>query len=518
MQLKQTGDLDAECVQKNNKEKSSKKNKVSKPKKEKHKKCIDKSTIKSENEVSVGLVVTKKLDTKKLNIKVEKVHDNKMTETPIEKPIKKREKKKLKDVENDIMEVETNANNNEKTTTLDGKMTEAEISIKKSIKKKKKSKRKLKEMENGVEIDIIGVNNTAMDSNIPYAEIAIEKKPVKKKKKTKKNLNEGNDIGIVTTEVEKTVENKKRKKSKKIVTVNESFNDKKKSKLKETKNTSTSITLENTTKRRKKKKNKKDVENTSSNLIILGVNETLASKTGMEELDSKSTSPQNESNISVSDELKNNKRKRKSSAITQDDTSADFPVKKKKRKKAMHKEITSSEASVVANMKGHISGNDVLDKPKKDGQHQIVTGEEHLDTDKLGQWKTAKLASSAQQDKFARLLGCAKSKDSAETSLTQTNCQSLLSKLTGVWKPPQGRKLWGTLQNNNKTFSTMAPDENESKKLANNLETQYNQTLSFNLQKRKEGNAAKGLGFEEDPAKGKINYIDIHKMKSIALD
>lgn len=139
--------------------------------------------------------------------------------------------------------------------------------------------------------------------------------------------------------------------------------------------------------------------------------------------------------------------------------------------------------------------------------------------DDLGQWKTAELSSSAHE-KFARLLGARKKRYRAVvTPLTNLKPgESVLGKLTGVWKPPPERTLFGSLLNREKTFAKMAMDQKQTAKLNQSLETQYNKTLEFNLQKRKEGNTAKGLGFQEDPAKGKKLYIDVNKVKSVALD
>lgn len=78
--------------------------------------------------------------------------------------------------------------------------------------------------------------------------------------------------------------------------------------------------------------------------------------------------------------------------------------------------------------------------------------------------------------------------------------------------------FWSALSGGKKQFSSMAMDRDETAKLNQSLETQYTKTLEFNLQKRKEGNKAKGLGFQEDPAKGKKHYIDVNKVNSVALD
>lgn len=160
-----------------------------------------------------------------------------------------------------------------------------------------------------------------------------------------------------------------------------------------------------------------------------------------------------------------------------------------------------------------------LPEPAKDVQNADTDCTKETVEDDLGQWKTAELSSSAHE-KFARLLGARKKRfKPVVTPLSDLKAgESVLSKLTGVWKPPPERTLFGSLLSREKKFAKMAMDQKETAKLNESLETQYNKTLEFNLQKRKEGNAAKGLGFQEDPAKGKKHYIDIHKVKSIELD
>ena len=111
----------------------------------------------------------------------------------------------------------------------------------------------------------------------------------------------------------------------------------------------------------------------------------------------------------------------------------------------------------------------------------------------LGQWSTAQLADQSKQEKFLRLLGGRKAQ-----------------------KNPNANKLWsGAVP---KTVSKMALNQSDSRKLATGLEEQYTKALEFKLQKRNEQNMTKGLGFQEDPSKGKKFYIDVSKSNSIKFN
>jgi len=69
-----------------------------------------------------------------------------------------------------------------------------------------------------------------------------------------------------------------------------------------------------------------------------------------------------------------------------------------------------------------------------------------------------------------------------------------------------------------RTFSSLAMNSAQSRTLANALESQFNASLTFNLKKRAENNKCKGLGFVEDPSRGKTFHIDATQIKSKRFD
>uniref|UniRef100_F6QHF4 Small acidic protein-like domain-containing protein n=2 Tax=Ciona intestinalis TaxID=7719 RepID=F6QHF4_CIOIN len=127
-------------------------------------------------------------------------------------------------------------------------------------------------------------------------------------------------------------------------------------------------------------------------------------------------------------------------------------------------------------------------KTKDSSADGLITSDKQQET-KLGQWSTAKFNDNNRQEKFLRLMGGKKA----------------VGKKTGLWS---GKT----------TFANAAMDQTESRKLATKLEGQFQNALEFNLQKRNENNRTKGLGFVEDPAKGKKFHIDINKTNSVKFN
>ncbi|CAK8698645.1 unnamed protein product [Clavelina lepadiformis] len=197
----------------------------------------------------------------------------------------------------------------------------------------------------------------------------------------------------------------------------------------------------------------------------------------------------------ISNDAENSKRKKS------DDNVLTGLTEKKKKKKAKKNAPDPSEADTLTTLPtdnfdksdGNMKGK-AQDKLKNSNKKTNENQQKHSsEATSLGQWSTAQLADQSKQEKFLRLLGGRKAQ-----------------------KNPNANKLWsGAVP---KTVSKMALNQSDSRKLATGLEEQYTKALEFKLQKRNEQNMTKGLGFQEDPSKGKKFYIDVSKSNSIKFN
>lgn len=126
-----------------------------------------------------------------------------------------------------------------------------------------------------------------------------------------------------------------------------------------------------------------------------------------------------------------------------------------------------------------------------------------------------------------------KSKNNSGTVTSScTGNRDVVGKLSGVCKPASRNKLWGKSANKNKLwgnrqsvekkkFASMALNATETEEFSTKLEEQYNNALEFKLQKIREGNRSKGLGYQEEEkpeVKKKGLHIDINEKKSVSLE
>ncbi|XP_078491157.1 uncharacterized protein LOC100183482 [Ciona intestinalis] len=178
--------------------------------------------------------------------------------------------------------------------------------------------------------------------------------------------------------------------------------------------------------------------------------------------------------------------------VIQNESTESIKRKLKKKKRGIsinsNKELDSPGENMGKEKETSDDVNKNSGKTKDSFADGLITSDKQQET-KLGQWSTAKFNDSNRQDKFLRLMGGKKA----------------VGKKTGLWS---GKT----------TFANAALDQTESRKLATKLEGQFQNALEFNLQKRNEKNITKGLGFIEDPAKGKKFHIDINKTNSVKFN
>uniref|UniRef100_H2YAK6 Small acidic protein n=1 Tax=Ciona savignyi TaxID=51511 RepID=H2YAK6_CIOSA len=191
-------------------------------------------------------------------------------------------------------------------------------------------------------------------------------------------------------------------------------------------------------------------------------------------------------NVSDDNKIKNSKTKTKDddektstaeqheqkNTVDSNTASSNGKLKKKRQKKV----LSEDTASPVCLQK--------VDFTKDEESKIVPVNDQKNQTCEFGQWSSVQFGDTERQTKFLRLMGGKKSSD---------------NKKTGLWS---GKN----------TFSKAAMNVSQAKQLENRLEGQFQNALEFNLQKRTEKNMTKGLGFEEDPAKGKKFHIDVNKI------
>nr|CAB3260064.1 lysine-rich nucleolar protein 1-like [Phallusia mammillata] len=374
----------------------------------------------------------------------------------------------------------------------------------------KRKKKKRNKTNNKQELDL----NTKEDLNNRKTElnaVSEETKPKKKKKSNEKILEECNDCQVVAekrnkVEKNKTVKEKKKLKKKKT---NESINlESQESSLLEQAGTEKLETLKSKkrdkslldtndngdcviTKKKKKRKQSSDksvampenkcVNNNDSNALSsdAGFDESVRKKKKQEPIDEEHSYDTNEENVKF--------KKKKSKKLQLENTKPVKTTTIKIQKKNSHNFVSDNVEGLAQNkQKGETtkSKTDCIKKTETKDSQETSLDPGNQQKAGLGQWSNADLQDNARQDKFFRLLGGMKKQNSSLSS---------------------------------DKFSSLARNFSQSKQLNDALENQFNTSLAFNLQKRSENNRSKGLGFTEDPAKGKKFHIDINKSNSVKL-
>jgi len=159
-------------------------------------------------------------------------------------------------------------------------------------------------------------------------------------------------------------------------------------------------------------------------------------------------------------------------------------AKKKKKKK---EKVETEKAEVAIQDRNKTSAGVTVDRVVKSAESGSV---------KTGQWSSAQFDNSEKQNKFFRLLGGLKNKESS--NLIKNKFQ-----------------LGGGSAGSTEPFRTggnRAMNKEEQAKYANTMEKDFERALSSNI------NRGIGLGFAKPPEEGKKFYIDTSKSKSIKFD
>ena len=387
----------------------------------------------------------------------EECKSNELGENMEESNIKVKHKKKKLKKEHKIKEksLENVTNGSEKLFELEDKT------------KKKKKKRKYRDQEINDSVKKVKCKDTPDEqtkSENSKNDILNAYDDLKKRKKHKKKyLDKNPPIDAESVESEEIKENEEEKE------IKQKKKKKKRKQTEEDPNESTSS---------KKRK---------SELSVKKENEIL------DELDE-------DKSIKMKNSKKNHKKSKDILDAAEDDTFTEVKKLKKKSKKKTRKEKddTNFERKCDITIEKreetkHIEETDVKHKESQENGCDSSSSSQTVTalTTGVGQWGSADLGDSNRQNKFLRLMGASKK---------NTLCSG---------DTPQQRPLF------NSKFRTALTSKEETK-LADALEKQYTQALTFSLSRK--DHKTGGLGFEFPPEQNKKFYIDRSKNKSVKFN